>query len=294
MKRHFISILLFAIFTLAPLEAQEELGYQVPKKALLDMVDIDLAPAVLSNSDNSTLVMLYRPTYKSIATLSRKELRIAGLRVDPQRFIGSRTTYYNKVTLVDLSQGKTPQAIQGFPDNPQLSNFNWSPDEKRIAMTHTSDTGVELWILDVTSRTARRLVKSEINAIMGNSFTWLKDSKGILVKFIPKDRDALIDQTTIIPTGPKITENNGEKAQNRTYQDLIKNPTDAKNFTQLSRSELRLVDMDGKILLFWKRECMVLFVCLPMGTTYWLILSSPLFPIWFHTTAFLKKLMYTI
>ena len=246
MKRKFIGLLLLASCTFASLEAQEELGYQVPKKALLDMVDIDLAPAVLSNSDNSILVMLYRPTYKSIKTLSRKELRIAGLRVDPQRFIGSRSTYYNKLTLVDLSQGKTPQAIQGLPDNPQLSNFSWSPDEKSIAMTHTSDTGVELWILDVTSRTARRLVKSEINAIMGNSFTWLKDSKGLLVKFIPKDRDALIDQTTIIPTGPKITENNGEKAQNRTYQDLIKNPTDAKNFTQLSRSELRLVDMDGK------------------------------------------------
>ena len=246
MKRKFIGLLLLASCTFASLEAQEELGYQVPKKALLDMVDIDLAPAVLSNSDNSILVMLYRPTYKSIKTLSRKELRIAGLRVDPQRFIGSRSTYYNKLTLVDLSQGKTPQAIQGLPDNPQLSNFNWSPDEKRIAMTHTSDTGVELWILDLATKTAKPLVKDAINATMGNSITWLKDSKGLLVKFIPKDREALIDQTTIVPSGPKITENNGEKAQNRTYQDLIKNPTDAKNFTQLSRSELRLVDMDGK------------------------------------------------
>ena len=106
MKRKFVGLLMLVSCTFASLEAQEELGYQVPNKALLDMVDIDLAPYVLSNSDNSVLVMLYRPTYKSIKTLSRKELRIAGLRVDPQRFIGSRTTYYNKVTLVDLSKGK--------------------------------------------------------------------------------------------------------------------------------------------------------------------------------------------
>ena len=250
MKRKFVGLLMLVSCTFASLEAQEELGYQVPNKALLDMVDIDLAPSVLSNSDNSVLLMLYRPTYKSIKTLSRKELRIAGLRVDPQRFIGSRTTYYNKVTLVDLSEGKTPEPVIGLPENPQLSNFSWSPDEKSIAMTHTSETGVELWILDIANRTARRIVKNAINATMGNCVTWLKDSKGLLVKFIPKDKETLIDQTAIIPTGPKITENNGEKAQNRTYQDLIKNPTDAKNFTQLSRSELRLIGMDGKDIPF--------------------------------------------
>jgi dipeptidyl aminopeptidase/acylaminoacyl peptidase len=49
----------------------------------------------------------------------------------------------------------------------------------------------------------------------------------------------------IVPTGPKVTENNGEKAQNRTYQDLIKNSTDAKNFTQISKSEIRLVSLQG-------------------------------------------------
>ena len=242
MKNIAITLLIMVSYLL---NAQEELGYQIPKKELLDLIDVDLAPTVLRNTKNTVMVLLSRSTYKSIADLSRKELRIAGLRVDPKRFIGSRTTYYNKVELVDFEKGKTPLLVAGLPNKPQLTNFIWSPDEKMIAMTHTSDSSVELWILDVTTRKAKKLSSQPINATMGNSINWFKSSEELLVKLIPKDREDIIDQSVVVPTGPKVTENNGEKAQNRTYQDLIKNPTDAKNFTQLSRSEIYKIDLNG-------------------------------------------------
>ena len=242
MKNIAITLLIMVSYLL---NAQEELGYQIPKKELLDLIDVDLAPTVLRNTKNTVMVLLSRSTYKSIADLSRKELRIAGLRVDPKRFIGSRTTYYNKVELVDFEKGKTRLLVAGLPNKPQLTNFIWSPDEKMIAMTHTSDSSVELWILDVTTRKVKKLSSQPINATMGNSINWFKSSKELLVKLIPKDIEDIIDQSVIVPTGPKVTENNGEKAQNRTYQDLIKNPTDAKNFTQLSRSEIYKIDLNG-------------------------------------------------
>ena len=241
--KKFIIIISFLLSTY--ILGQEELNYQVPKKELLDLIDVDLAPSVLRNTKNSILVLLSRSTYKSIAELSKSELRIAGLRVDPKRYIGSRTNYYNKVELIDLEKGKKSIPIKGLPNNPKLSNFIWSPDEKKIAMTHTSDSGVELWLLDIDKRLAKKLTSSLINSTMGNSINWLKNSKKLLVKYLPKNREKIIDESLIIPTGPKVTENNGEKAQNRTYQDLIKNPTDAKNFTQLSNSEIYLVDLNG-------------------------------------------------
>ena len=46
----------------------------------------------------------------------------------------------------------------------------------------------------------------------------------MLVKFLPTDRKALIDGTTAVPTGPTISTADGKKAQNRTYQDLLKKP----------------------------------------------------------------------
>ena len=241
--KKFIIIISFLLSTY--ILGQEELNYQVPKKELLDLIDVDLAPSVLRNTKNSILVLLSRSTYKSIAELSKSELRIAGLRVDPKRYIGSRTTYFNKVELIDLEKGKKSIPIKGLPNNPKLSNFIWSPDEKKIAMTHTSDSGVELWLLDIDKRLVKKLTSSLINSTMGNSINWLKNSKKLLVKYLPKNREKIIDESLIIPTGPKVTENNGEKAQNRTYQDLIKNPTDAKNFTQLSNSEIYLVDLNG-------------------------------------------------
>ena len=247
MKNIVITLFITASYLL---NAQEELGYQVPKKELLDLIDVDLAPTVLRNTKNTVMVLLSRSTYKSIADLSRKELRIAGLRVDPKRFIGSRTTYYNNVELVNFEKGETPLLVDGLPNKPQLTNFIWSPDEKMIAMTHTSDSSVELWILDVTTRKVKKLSSQPINATMGNSINWFKSSKELLVKLIPKDIEDIIDQSVIVPTGPKVTENNGEKAQNRTYQDLIKNPTDSKNFTQLSRSEIYKIDLNGNKSLF--------------------------------------------
>lgn len=244
----FSALFILLFFGYAP--AQEQLGYQLPKKELLDLVDVDLAPQVLSNSKNTVLVLISRSTYKSISDLSKKELRIAGLRVDPKRFIGSRTTYYNKVQLIQLAKGTSTIEVSGLPEKPQLTNFSWSPDEKKIAMTHTSENGVELWVLDIESRKARRVIDKPINASMGSSIAWLKNSKALLVKFLPENREEIVNAATNIPTGPKITENNGEKAQNRTYQDLIKNPTDAKNFTQISKSQLRIVSLKGDDQLF--------------------------------------------
>src|SRR5690606_26730300 len=42
----------------------------------------------------------------------------------------------------------------------------------------------------------------------------------------------------------------GSKAQNRTYQDLLKNPTDEANFVTLTTSELYRVHLDGTRSLY--------------------------------------------
>ena len=81
-----ITLTFFLVLTFF-LNAQQDLSYQIPKKSLLDLIDVDLSPTVLKNTNNTIFILLSRSTYKSIADLSRKELRIAGLRVDPKRFI---------------------------------------------------------------------------------------------------------------------------------------------------------------------------------------------------------------
>src|SRR5690606_839705 len=171
--------------------AQENLTYQKPPKEILELVDVPLAPSTLIDSKGEMMVFLYRDQYKSIAELSETELRLGGLRINPVTNISSRATYFNKLEVQDINQS-SPSKISGLPQNPRLSNFSWSPDESKIAMTHTTDKGVELWMVDLKSKTAKRLTEARLNANMGNVINWFRDNSAVMVKMLPKDREELI------------------------------------------------------------------------------------------------------
>ena len=241
--------LLLLLISLCPplLRAQVNLEYQQPPAAILDLVDVPLAPSVLMDDDHQNMVLLYRDAYKTIGELSETELRLGGLRIDPKRNIGSRTNYYNDVKLraVDAASG-SERRLSGLPTNPRLSNFTWSPDQTKIAMLHTAEEGVELWLADLATATARRLVGPTVNANMRDVINWDEDSQSLLVKLLPDDRQSLIDALSAVPTGPTISTADGQKAQNRTYQDLLSNPNDEFNFEQLARSVIHRVTITGE------------------------------------------------
>ena len=225
---------------------QENLKYQKPPSEILELVDIELAPSVMMDDEKTVLILRYRDPFKSIAGLSQKEMRLAGLRIDPVTNIGSRTRYYNNIKFRSLSgKNQDPTQIKSLPANPRMSNFSWSPDQSKMSFTHTTSTGVELWMIDITTKSASKLTNGTINANMGSSIVWFKDSKSLLVKMIPDFKKELIDVETAIPTGPTISVSDGVKAQNRTYQDLLKNKDDEFNFEQLSTSELYKITLDG-------------------------------------------------
>ncbi|MBT8237738.1 MAG: prolyl oligopeptidase family serine peptidase [Croceitalea sp.] len=247
MKKIFTAFLLFLSITLF---AQENLEYQKPSKEILDLVDAPLAPTVLITDDGNHMVLLYRDYYKSIAELSEIELRLAGLRINPKTNIGSRTNYYNNIKIKQIGENEAVQVV-GLPVNPRLANFNWSPDETKIAVTNTTPEGVELWVLDIAAAKVTQLTNATINANMRDVVNWFKDGQSLLVKMLPEDRKPLINIAESVPQGPTISTNDGKKAQNRTYQDLLKNPNDEFNFEQLARSALYKVDLEGNISL-WK------------------------------------------
>ncbi|WP_375581300.1 prolyl oligopeptidase family serine peptidase [Marivirga tractuosa] len=226
------------------LKAQENLDYQKPPKEILELVDAPLAPSVLIDKKGENVVLLYRDPYKSIAELSEEELRLGGLRINPKTNIGSRTRYYNDIKTKKALKDKITE-VEGLPENPRLANFNWSPDQKMIAFTHTTLTGVEIWVLNINESKANRLMEGIANANMGNPIEWKKDNSGLLVNVLPDDRKELIDTDEAIPSGPVVSVSDGEKAQNRTYQDLLSNPNDEFNFQQLALSKIVSLDLNG-------------------------------------------------
>lgn len=230
--------------------AQEDITYQKPPQEILDLVDYQRAPSISMDSKKEQIVFMYRNTYKTLAEISEEEMRLAGLRINPKTNISSTTTYVNNIQYRKFHDKNLIQ-IKGLPDNPRLTNFAWSPDETKMAFTHSTLTGVEVWVVDFKTLTAKKLTEARANANLGNPITWFKDGNSLLVRMLPKDKPELIDTKVALPTGPIVTVSDGALAQNRTYQDLLKNKTDEENFDILTTSELYKIDLNGNAQL-WK------------------------------------------
>lgn len=241
MKRILIYMMMMMPFIV---EGQVDLGYQVPHKDILDLADAPPPPAIRINEEGTMAVLLYRKPYKSIQELSEREMRLAGLRINPVTNIGSRTRYYYDAKILDVRSQKEYD-VTGLPEDGRLAYFGWSPDENKMAFTVTGERGVSLWVLDIIQKKAMKITDETINANMGSPYVWNTDNASMIVKFLPDDRDPLVDRTSSIPKGPTISVNDGKRAQNRTYQDLLKNPTDENNFDQLAHSVLYKVNLNG-------------------------------------------------
>ncbi len=260
---------LCALLLISSSFAQINLDYQKPPKEILDLVDVPRAPSVVMNSDGDEMLLLYRDSYKDIATLSEKELRLGGLRINPKTNIGSRTTYFNNVKIKAVTESESRQ-VTGLPDNPKLSNFSWSPDETKMALTNTVENGVEVWVLDIAAARVTKLSTPALNANMGNPLRWFKNGNSLLVKVIPDSRKDLIDPEEAVPTGPTISTSDGSKAQNRTYQDLLQNPNDVFNFEQLATSRLIKLDLNGTVSP-WKEAAMYSGISSSPDGNYWMV-----------------------
>ncbi len=239
-------LLITLSFFILKAHSQENLNYQKPHKDILDLVDIQRSPSVFTDEKDEYLIFLTRNAYKSIEELSIEELRLGGLRIDPKTNIGSRVTYFNKIQIKYLNKkNSTAEEVKSMPENSRLTNFTWSPDQKKMAFTNTTTEGVEVWVLDLLTATAKKITDANVNVNLRDAINWFKDNKSLLIKMIPKDRKALIDTKFAVPNGPTISSNDGKKAQNRTYQDLLKSKNDEHNFEQLALSEIYKVGLDG-------------------------------------------------
>ncbi|HLV15694.1 MAG TPA: hypothetical protein VKY41_10975, partial [Xanthomarina sp.] len=252
MKSHLLTLFLLVSFLSF---GQENLTYQKPHQNILELAEAPLAPSIQIDRQGKNIVFLYRSNYKNIEELSETEMRLGGLRINPATNIGSRTRYYNDIK-VKAGQNAKEITVMDLPENARLANFSWSPNQKFMAFTNTVTTGVELWVLDIEKAKATKISQPNLNANMGRPFTWFKDSKSLLVTTLPANRKALIDSKEAVPTGPIVSISEaGVEAQNRTYQDLLKNKNDEYNFELLTQAELYKINIDGSSKL-WKKSDM--------------------------------------
>ena len=254
-QTHYSLSILFCMMTTL-LQSQEKIVYQMPPEEILRLVDIERAPVVDMDSKKEQMLFYYRNTFKSLSELNQPELRLGGLRINPEANISSTLTYFNHIRY-KKNGDKELQQIKRLPENARIAYLSFSPDETKIAFTNTVTNGVELWMIDLQTLIARKLTEAVVNANAGFPYSWFPNSTELLVRMIPEERSAFIDTKTSLPQGPIVSTSDGQISQNRTYQDLLKNPMDEENFETLMTSELCRIGTDGTQSL-WKEAGMYL------------------------------------
>ncbi len=234
-------ILLAAFFV----KAQDNLQYQTPPDVITKLVDAPLTPAVLFSPDKSVMVILNRSDLPSIEELSRPELRIAGLRINPDNFGPSRNNFFIGMKVKRLSD-KKDYDITSLPATIQMSSTAFSPDSKKFSFVQTFADHLELWVVDLTTLAAKKLSTHKVNSTLGGiPYSWLATSTDILYLGASNEKNQAPVKPRV-PVGPVIDENLGKKAPAVTYQDLLKNPYDESLFDFYCSSQLILVSLDGE------------------------------------------------
>ena len=258
LKRHCHFLVIATLFMSSSAFAQAPRhadGYQLPPAALQAIVDAPRAPTVNLSPRRNLAAMVKTPSLPSIAEVAQPEMKLAGLRINPRTYSASRFSFGQDLWLLDV-ETRMEMRISGLPAAMKLADLQWSPDQRYLAFTHlalssadskTAGAEVQLWLVNVAAKSAKKLSATPLNTVYGRGFTWMPDSQSLLVRMRPLPL-AVAPAAVMVPSGPNMQETDagGEQRQIRTYQDLLKNPQDAALFDHYTLTQLVLLSVSGK------------------------------------------------
>ena len=208
---------LVAILFCFQVNAQDAVEYKTPPTAILNLANAKPSPSVSINEKGDFMLIIERSAMPTVEELAQPELRIAGLRINPNNFAPSRSTYGIGLSLKEIKTGKN-LPIMGLPANLRAGNFQWSPNDDKIAFTQTNNDGVDLYIIDLKTKKATKANKTPLNVVI-NEIAWSDNNTVIYNAILKPASDA--PKKPLAPKGPVVQQNLGKVAASPTYQDLI-------------------------------------------------------------------------
>jgi dipeptidyl aminopeptidase/acylaminoacyl peptidase len=215
-------------------------GWQQPPDPISDLLDRTPPPSTWLTPDHEWIVELSKPGMPDIAELARPVERLAGRKIDPQRFGPARAGHFTGMSLVPVGKGE-PVAVE-LPEGFRFRSMRWSPSGERAFFTEIGENGYSLWVMELETGEARQISERRLNATYGNPCDWVGEEK-ILCKTVPSD---IGDPPPPPPPGPRVEENEGEIRPARTYTNLLQNQHDIERFEHYFSSELTVFGLDGK------------------------------------------------
>ncbi|MFO7695061.1 MAG: prolyl oligopeptidase family serine peptidase [Vicinamibacterales bacterium] len=236
----FFAVLVAPALLLAQQPVSLETGYQLPPKAIVDILDAPPPPTAVISPAQDVMALLDRASMPKIAALAEPMLRLAGSRINPKTNGPHSPASILGITFKRIADGVETKVV--LPPNVRIGSPGFSPDGKWMSFMVNRANGVELWMADTATARAKAVTAATINALNGCS--WLQDSSAMLCHFVVTGRGPA-PAPPAVPTGPRIQENIGKAAPAPTYQDLLANAHDEALFEHYFTSQLATVTPAG-------------------------------------------------
>ena len=237
-----VALITLMTWMLANFELTAQQGYQLPPPTVVEIIDAAPEPSVGLSPDRKWRVHLDRSAMPGIEDVSRRMLRLAGMRIDPAANGPFLTSYNNGLSYIRNDDQQIRHRIE-LPPGGKLVTFSWSHDSSAFAYSVVTDRGTQLWAAQVGQIPVK--VADQLSTVTGG-FSWMPDGKTILCRLVPENRGKE-PKPSLTPSGPNVQESYGNKSPTRTYQDLLSNAHDEALFSYYATSQIALVDLKGNI-----------------------------------------------
>jgi len=238
------TLFLTAVPSAAPLLAQDEAvapaadeGYRLPPAEVVEIVDAAPSPDVIFSPTYSYYVLGERSPMPSIADLSRRMLRLAGMRIDPGANAPFRTSFIEGMQLYRMLSAADKRIP--IPEGGRVGTVSFSFNKRFFVFTVHFDDHSELWGGANDQPTEPRLLTDRLSTVTGG-ITWMSDGARVLCRLVPEDRGPEPAAPTV-PRGPNIRTTKGSKSPLRTYQDLLSSAYEEDLFEYYATTELAIL-----------------------------------------------------
>lgn len=241
--------------------------YQQPPAELADLVNLTPDPLLVFGPHEHWLLVADRDSYPPIELLRQQELKLAGVRLNPDAFTPHAISGFSNPRFRHIETGEE-RPIAGLPTEARIRNLRWSPTGDRLACCLLTPVGLQLWLIDYATAQAQAITPPDINNSLGGSPYDFFGNNRIIVKRRPPN----LGQRPSEPfAGPVVQDTTGQEAANRTYTNLLQSPYDEELFRYYGTVQLYAIDLDSLSAVPWAEPGIITGVTDSPNLEYFLV-----------------------
>ena len=115
-----------------------EVTYQQPPVEIQAILDADSPPAVSVSPNREWMLELERPNLRLLSELAEPEVKVAGIKINPETNGPAREYAYRGIVLRNMASARRATRVDiELPEGAGVRNVKWNPDNTGFSFTLT-------------------------------------------------------------------------------------------------------------------------------------------------------------